>query len=407
LQIRDKQDDATSSSASNNKQKSFILKSIHPPTLTTRNANDESHCRKLLSYHVERNFYHHLSEKLPQPSIITSIDCHVAEYTSLHHDDSSNDPVTKAQDPNKHNLLLSDLTSKFPIQPYHALTYSQTLAVIRWLATFHATFWNPTSQPKSKSKSDGTLPLIPPPLQCQDPDNAIGVWQQGGYWYLDTRRDEYNSMLDNEEENSWLIKYAEQVSEQIKDIKPQWKTLMHGDAKAANILFDRAGRKDNKKKKTTFSSSSEATGSASSQGTKEEEKINSAMYDFQYVGMGLGVQDLVYFLGTSVESRVLAENMSNHHYEDGQDDSSTITFLKYYHEHLCEAYQKQRMGTNEALDGSEEEGGVGYTFDVMLSHWDLAVVDWQRFMCGWGCWGNSDWIEEMARSVIEKWETKS
>lgn len=409
LRVRSKQDDAS------NRDETLILKSIHPPTLTTRNTNDESHCRKLLSYNVERYFYHNLSEKLPRSSSGILTDCNVAEHTLLRLDDN-NDDTTKnhkknstaetEQDPNAHHLLLSDLTTKFPIQPYHALTYPQTLAVIRWLATFHATFWNPESQPSSNPSQTSTIPFIPPPLQCTNPNNATGIWQQGGYWYLDTRRDEYNSMLDNEEEYSWLIPYAENVVQQIKNTKSQWKTLIHGDAKAANILFDKVGGKGKKRTKATLNMSASASTSNEEKDKQddEESKIHCAMYDFQYVGQGLGVQDLVYFLGTSVESRVVAENMRLDHLYGGDKGSDNMTFLRYYHEQLCRAYKEQRTDTMKTLDGREEDGGVGYTYTVMLNHWELAVVDWQRFMAGWGCWGNSDWIEEMARDIVEEWD---
>lgn len=59
----------------------------------------------------------------------------------------------------------------------------------------------------------------------------------------------------------------------------QFRTLIHGDSKAANILFGPVKTGD--------------------------EPPECALYDFQYCGGGYGVKDVVYLLVSSVDARVL------------------------------------------------------------------------------------------------------
>ncbi|CUS13758.1 unnamed protein product [Tuber aestivum] len=106
----------------------------------------------------------------------------------------------------------------------------------------------------------------------------------GGYWYLATRHEEYASSEDAQEEYTWLIPYALPVAERLKT-EALGRTLLHGDVKGENILFSKA---------------------SSQGGAQKEEKC--ALYDFQYVGSGLGVVDLVYFLGTTMDERDLRGN---------------------------------------------------------------------------------------------------
>ena len=59
------------------------------------------------------------------------------------------------------------------------------------------------------------------------------------------------------------------------------------------------------------------------------------MYDFQYVGGGLGSQDLVYFIGTSVDGSVLRK--------PGGD----VELLRYYYEDLKEALRAREVDVFE------------------------------------------------------------
>jgi hypothetical protein len=98
-------------------------------------------------------------------------------------------------------LLLDDLGERFPRPAYGSLNADDTHAVLRWLAGFHATFWG----------ENGT---VPPPVAGQAAEvgaEATGVWEQGTYYYLDTRREELEE-IDAEGETGWLLAWADKVS---------------------------------------------------------------------------------------------------------------------------------------------------------------------------------------------------
>lgn len=112
---------------------------------------------------------------------------------------------------------------------------------------------------------------------------------------------------------------------------------------------------------------------------KTDTPLQCALYDFQYVGLGLGVLDLIYFLGTSVESNLLST----------QDSETEL--LNFYHSQLLEKTSEPHI----------------YPYDTFLRHWELAIVDWYRFMAGWGFWGNDGWVERRAREITSKWNADS
>ncbi|MEW6999517.1 choline kinase [Colwelliaceae bacterium BS250] len=96
---------------------------------------------------------------------------------------------------------------------------------------------------------------------------ATGLWDIGCYWHLATREDEYQQMA-----NGSLKDMAVNIDGRLNDAK--YKTLVHGDAKLANFCFYHDGS-------------------------------DIAGVDFQYVGAGVGVKDLAYFLGSCLTSAQL------------------------------------------------------------------------------------------------------
>jgi hypothetical protein len=86
-----------------------------------------------------------------------------------------------------------------------------------------------------------------------------GLWKVGTYWHLATRRDELLALPMGE-----LRRAAPYIDERLN--RARFQTLVHGDAKLENFCFS-AGR-------------------------------GVAAVDFQYAGGGVGVKDLVYFLGS-------------------------------------------------------------------------------------------------------------
>lgn len=295
---------------------SLILKTVTPPAVKTP---DESHLRKLVSYRVERFFYSTLSPALSNAA-------RVAKHY-LVAEKSRND-----------SLLLEDLEAAFPVSPGSGLGLQRTKAVLKWLANFHAAFWNLPNDP-------GSLALLPPPLEVSNPSEVQGLWAQGGYWYLDTRQDEYSYIS-----HDWkkFLPEFEAAAEKLKT-DTRGRTLIHGDCKAANILF-----------------SADAS--------------ECALYDFQYVGGGLGAQDLVYFIGTSVDGAILRKK--------GGDEE----LLGYYYQELMQALNARNLSDASRL----------FTLEVLEEQFEVALVDWMRFMAGWGRWGNATWVEGRVRKILNK-----
>ncbi len=108
---------------------------------------------------------------------------------------------------------------------------------LSWLASFHATFLG------------------------QAPE---ALWKVGTYWHLATRPDELSRMQDDA-----LREAAPRIDARLRAARH--RTFVHGDAKLENFCF-RAGT-----------------------------ETGVAAVDFQYVGGGVGVQDVAYFLDSCLD----------------------------------------------------------------------------------------------------------
>lgn len=87
-----------------------------------------------------------------------------------------------------------------------------------------------------------------------------GLWKIGTYWHLATRPDELAAM-----KHTRLRKAAAAIDARLNAAR--FKTFVHGDAKLENVCFGRASGE-------------------------------VALVDFQYVGGGVGVKDVAYFLSS-------------------------------------------------------------------------------------------------------------
>lgn len=175
--------------------RTLILKSIHPPSslenASSSHSESESNIRKLLSYAVERWFYAHLS-----PVLSSKPGVKLARSYPLRAD-------------SEHTLLLEDLSVEFPFPAAGSLGREGTECVLRWLGGFHRTFY----RVHQTNKEEGRLVLVPPPLEwvkSKARREVKGVWKRGTYWYLDTRREELEDMVEDEE-YEWLTPWVEKV----------------------------------------------------------------------------------------------------------------------------------------------------------------------------------------------------
>jgi hypothetical protein len=100
---------------------------------------------------------------------------------------------------------------------------------------------------------------------------ATSLWERGNYWHLATRQDEYAQMADGQ-----LKQQAAALDKMLADA--HYQTILHGDAKIANFCFS------------------------------ENECL---ALDFQYVGPGVGVVDIMYFLGSCLTEQQLDEQANS------------------------------------------------------------------------------------------------
>lgn len=337
----------------------YILKLTTPPPTPSSAPPTESHTRKLLSYAAERHFYTRLAPLLP--ASIPVADCLASSTLPL-------------PDGNRTTaLLLSDLKQEFPVAggKREALDATQAYAALDWLAGFHG-FWWEGSFGRVGEFERGRL--VRAPLEelergggGGDGEGGRGVWLNGGYTYLATRREEWDSLVgDGGSEWSEALTEAvdgegdgECVAEVVAEVLApsadghgaveDYVTLIHGDVKSENLFAS-------------------ATGEA------------VAFYDFQYVGLGLGVCDLAKLFTCSVPLGMLVE---------GGDVPNVLTMQEGEKE-LLERYWKRLrdMGKRE------------YEWEVFVRHWETALVDWLRFQASWGFWGNTEWLEARVRSIL-------
>ena len=187
---------------------SVILKKVIPPSGDIETVSDQ---RKRRSYSVEQAWYRHWAPRCDDT-------CRVARCLGLlqHHDSSW--------------LLLEDLGTAgfYPIRPPRS---EHVRAGLVWLAHFHSRF----------------LAEVPK-----------GLWEQGTYWHLATRREEWARMPAGP-----LNHQAAIIDQRLRTSR--FQTLVHGDAKPANFCW---------------TANSKA----------------AAAVDFQYVGGGCGIRDVAYFL---------------------------------------------------------------------------------------------------------------
>lgn len=273
----------------NGKPQRYIVKLITPP----KNAlhpyqwnSDIGHQRKLHSYQVERQWYQHWSKRCHKDTVIP------VYYQSL------DDKVA-----NQTIIILSDLDQAGFTKRYEKLDSIQALAVIKWLAIFHASF----------------IKVNPNP---QWPE---GLWTKGTYWHLETRQEEYNAMPDSQ-----LKRLAAHIDAKLTQCP--FQTIVHGDAKVANFCF--------------------------SEQSAPTCPPKVAAVDFQYVGGGVGIKDLIYFLGSA---------LSEHQLENGYE-----SFINAYFSILCAELQT-KFSTSEIVN-------IEQSWRELLP---FAWADFQRFLVGW------------------------
>jgi hypothetical protein len=301
--------------------------------------SDVSHERKLKSYHIEAYFYKHLAPLLLNNQESKILPCRIAIPYSIENVSSSTTTKTSAS----FDFILEDLSIDYNESYSSSLSsINQTKQAITWLAAFHATFYRHS--------------LI---INTDDENEQDFVWKQGGYWHLKTRLDEWNSIPSYQ---SYIHKSAHAIDERMNEIgNGASHTLIHGDYKDANLLF----------------------------GSSSDEECHCAVVDFQYCGIGYGVKDLVMWVVSSIPSATFSKLGG----EDG--------VIRIYHEALCT--NMERIQKLRHIEYKKTDLNSFLNIAHVQMQYELALIDYVRFMSGWGVWGaNSGYAVRRASELLKE-----
>ncbi|OOF94027.1 hypothetical protein ASPCADRAFT_209265 [Aspergillus carbonarius ITEM 5010] len=327
----------------------LILKLIAPPPGARAREEDEGHLRKMLSYEVEQVFYRQVVPRLGDQVAVAGC---LASTRGM--------SETKEELRNVLATILVDLRPRFPVAGGRrsALTPTQVQGALEWLAGFHRCSWN--LRPETLEE------YVLPPLQESrrrrlGKDAGTGLWLNGGYTYLATRRKEYASLAEDVD-SEWsealcrvtdgdAMSVAEMVALVLTPCGRPLESYIHGDVKSENLFTTTPGNK-------------------------------VAFFDFQYVGLGLGVCDLAKLFTCSVPLDMLV---------DVQEPLPEQLTMQPGERRLLEWYRTKLL----ARDDPDR-----YGWAIFRRHWEVALVDWCRFQASWGFWGNTEWLEARVRSIL-------
>ncbi|KAL0047335.1 hypothetical protein WJX82_000891 [Trebouxia sp. C0006] len=223
------------------------------------------------------------------------------------------------------------------------LNSAQAVLALKWLSRMHAACWGCSPQ---------------------------GIWPQGSYWSLDKRQSDLAGMpmqwakscsaFETAFPETFAKASVQALAERLLAVAAavhqelsldsanssaaQWRTIIHGDFKTANLFF---------------SPTAEAA-SLSAHQHEDKAAVVSAC-DFQWCGGGLGVTDVMYLLWTSVQPQVVVD----------QEEE----LLRCYYSSLMHQLQEQHH-----IDGSI------YSFQQFGHHYQMAYLDYIRFLIG-AMWG--------------------
>ncbi|ATX81929.1 Ecdysteroid kinase [Mariprofundus ferrinatatus] len=177
-------------------------------------------------------------------------------------------------------------------------------------------------------------------------ESPAGLWHTGSYWHLATRPDELSRIGDP------ALKAAATGIDALLE-KCRYKTFVHGDAKIANFCFS------------------------------SDSRLVAAV-DFQYVGGGCGMKDVVYFLGSCLDECLC--------------DAWEQALLDCYFSCLRQAISKQGKAVD--VDALELEWRAMFP---------VAWADFYRFLAGWmpGHWKVNDYSRRLTAQVISQLSTQA
>jgi hypothetical protein len=180
-----------------------------------------------------------------------------------------------------------------------------------------------------------------------------GLWPTGTYWHLATRPDELALLRD-----AALRKAAPYIDARLRSAS--YRTFVHGDAKIDNFCF-------------------------------RPSASGVAAVDYQYVGGGVGVQDVAYFLDSCLTPE--------------RCERTAPELLDVYFAELHEALSR-RATRAEVSDGTLPDP------DAVEAEWrtlyPFARVDFHRFLLGWapGSYDGDPYAQRLTCEVLAALEAE-
>jgi hypothetical protein len=289
---------------------SIIIKRISMP----KDCHSIGNSRKKASYICETNFYRHLAQHLNSIGCTVPIPLHLKS-------DSEGRNIT---------IAMSKLEGSSGTP-----SWQHSSSFMRWLANLHSEYWG-------NDRADKAV--------------ALGIQEQGTYWYLETRPDE----LDAIPNHGWEGKLKQAASRIDMYLKRDdcFPTVVHGDAKLANILFQYVEEEE----PSTSSNNNNNNNDNDNDNDNGDDNVlqcKPLVYDFQYCGKASCGKDLAKFLTCGTNAK----------------DEEAL--LQLYHQELIGHLRKKWN-----MDDSELP-----SYERLAIVVDISICDLGRFMAGWGWWG--------------------
>ncbi|KAJ5594127.1 uncharacterized protein N7459_000335 [Penicillium hispanicum] len=333
----------------------LILKLISPPSKGAGNA-DEGHLRKMLSYEVEQYFYSDVVPRLGDGIAVAKCLASTRDMDGREGEEELGGLMA---------TIMVDLRPRFPVAgaKRSVLSRAQVHGALDWLAGFHG---------RSRRLLPDTLDgcVLPPLEESRRRQSAgrgagSGLWLNGGYTYLATRRKEY-AALAHDADSEWseaMCRASDDSSLSVAEMAALFLTpcgrpvesYIHGDVKSENLFTTTAGDQ-------------------------------VAFFDFQYVGLGLGVCDLAKLFTCSVPLHLLV---------DADEPLPEQLTMRDGERQLLERYRTHLL---------QHQDWGQYEWETFRRHWETALVDWCRFQASWGFWGNTEWLEARVRAILSDHE---
>jgi hypothetical protein len=287
--------------------------------------------RKALSYEVECNFYEYFANDLNSYAQYNIVPSHLFV-------DRTN------KDSGKISICMTELQGPAVLLDNRGSIEGAIAAV----ALFHSMWWG-------NDLADSVV--------------SRGLQAQGGYWYLDTRPDEFNN-IPTRDWHSRLKKAAAAIDARLKaDVLLQ--CIIHGDLKDCNMSYH-----------SSFLSTKENS-------SKETNAVIS-FCGFQYCGKSNAMKDIAYLFCVNFPQTDLE-----------QDERSLLLF---YYNYLIEML-KNKNSRNNMEDAKDllctSNSIILPTFDECYTSLQFAYADLCRWMSGWGYWGCVRFLQKKTKTLLD------